>query len=182
MALPSIRHCLACLVALATLTAAALGQDQPAAASQPEPAVRNRTLIQKLIERVETLEVELKKLRQAGKTVVPTDPAKQRVVAMVESVFLGAPYYRTTGNRFLAAKLVLVNLTNAPLTVARQATRLKVDDKQHVMPTAIPSTIRAVSFQVGNQSFQMSSLKWLNELTLPAGGSGSTWVIFPQLT
>ena len=103
MALPSFRHCLACLVSLATLASTALGQDQPATTSQPEPSVRNRTLIQKLIERVETLEIELGKLRQAGKTVVPTDPAKQRVVAMVESAFLGAPYYRTTGNRFLAA-------------------------------------------------------------------------------
>ncbi|MEE3364081.1 MAG: hypothetical protein VX304_00440 [Planctomycetota bacterium] len=181
MALPPFRHCLACLVSLATLASTALGQDQPATASQPEPSVRNRTLIQKLIERVETLEIELGKLRQAGKTVVPTDPAKQRVVAMVESAFLGAPYYRTTGNRFLAAKLVLVNLTNTPLTVSRQATRLKVDGKQHMMPTAIPSTIRTASFQVGNQSFQVSSLKWLNEITLPAGGSGSTWVIFSQL-
>ena len=109
-------------------------------------------LLQKLLQRVETLEVELKKLRETAKTVVPVDPSKRQVVAMVESTFLGAPYYRTTGTRFLAAKLVLVNLTNTPRELTRDSVKLTVDGKPHTMPATLPSTLRSFSFQVGNQS------------------------------
>ncbi len=182
MTLPSSNHLLTSLlatVAMVVATSALPAQAQAPAAAKP--AQENRSLIQKLVERVETLEVELKKLRETGKTVVPIDPAKQRVVAMVESSFLGAPYYRTTGNRFLAAKLVLVNLTGKPLNISRDAAKLSVDGKPHSMPTTLPSTMRSASFQIGNQSFQLSRLKRLGELNLPSGGSGSTWVVFPEL-
>ena len=180
MTRPSSHQLLASFFAtFATVVAAsALPAQAPAAAKSTQ---ENRSLIQKLLERVETLEVELKKLRETGKTVVPVDPAKQRVVAMVESSFLGAPYYRTTGNRFLAAKLVLVNLTGKPLKLSRDDAKLSVDGKLHSMPTKLPSTMRSASFQIGNQSFQLSALKRLGELNLPSGGSGSTWVVFPEL-
>ena len=179
MILPSSRHLLAGLFATVVAAWAFSAQAQPPAT--PKSTLENRSLIQKLLERVETLEVELKKLRETGKTVVPVDPAKQRVVAMVESSFLGAPYYRTTGNRFLAAKLVLVNLTGKPLKISRDGAKLSVDGKSHAMPAAMPATMSSASFQVGNQSFQLRALKRLVELELPSGGSGSTWVVFPEL-
>ena len=176
-----LRHLLTTTVALATLSAVGLAQDKAPTAAKPKPAASNRALLQKLLQRVETLEVELKKLRETGKTVVPVDPSKRQVVAMVESTFLGAPYYRTTGTRFLAAKLVLVNLTNTPRELTRDSVKLTVDGKPHTMPATLPSTLRSFSFQVGNQSFQSSQLKWLNKVTLKSGGSGSTWLIFPGL-
>ncbi|MFP6703380.1 MAG: hypothetical protein VB861_16655, partial [Planctomycetaceae bacterium] len=106
--LPICRLCLSFTLLLPATPSVA--QDNPATApgSKQDSSLENRALIRTLLERVETLEVELKKLRESGKTVVPSDPSKQQVVAMVESAFLGAPYYRTTGNRFFAAKLVLV--------------------------------------------------------------------------
>ena len=177
----SLKHLFATVVAMVALAPASLLQAQAPAAPKSQSPAGERALIQKLLQRVEILEVELKKLRETGKTVVPTDPSKQRVVAMVESSFLGAPYYRTTGNRFLAAKIVLVNLTNKSLTISRETAKLTADSKTHVMPSTLPSTIRSASFQVGNQGFQMSTLKWLGKLNLPSGGSGSTWVIFPEL-
>lgn len=146
-----------------------------------KPAADNQALLRKLIERVETLEVELKKLRKAGKSVVPQDPGKQRLVVLVETPFLGAPYYRTTGSRFFAAKLVLVNLTSTAQVLKQDGIKLVVDGKTRAMPTSLPTTIRSASFQVGNQSFQLSTLKVAKELSLPAGGSGSTWVIFSDL-
>ncbi len=179
--LPIQHLCLSFTLLLAA--APAVAQDKPATAadSKQDSSLENRALIRKLLERVETLEVELKKLRESGKTVVPSDPSKQKVVAMVESAFLGAPYYRTTGNRFFAAKLVLVNLTAEPLKLTRDSTQLLVDGKSHTMPATLPTTIRNVAFQVGNQSFQVSTLKWLKTLDLQSGGSGSIWVIFPEL-
>ena len=176
-----LRLLLTTTVTLATLSAAGLAQDKAPTAAKPKPTASNRALLQKLLQRVETLEVELKKLRETGKTVVPVDPSKRQVVAMVESTFLGAPYYRTTGTRFLAAKLVLVNLTNTPRELTRDSVKLTVDGKPHTMPATLPSTLRSFSFQVGNQSFQSSQLKWLNKVTLKSGGSGSTWLIFPGL-
>ena len=179
MTRPSSHQLLASFFATVVAASALPAQAQaPAAAKSTQ---ENRSLIQKLVERVETLEVELKKLRETGETVIPVDPAKQRVVAMVESSFLGAPYYRTTGNRFLAAKLVLVNLTGKPLKLSRDDAKLSVDGKLHSMPTKLPSTMRSASFQIGNQSFQLRTLKRLGELNLPSGGSGSTWVVFPEL-
>ncbi len=171
-------HSLRRSVLFLLLLAAGLPAQKPTA---PKPAIDGRTLLQKLVERVETLEVELKKLRKAGKSVVPQDPKKQQIVVLIETPFLGAPYYRSTGARFFAAKLVLVNLTPTPQVVKRDSIKLVVDGKKHSMPTTLPATIRSVSFQVGNQSFQMSTLKMAKELSLPAGGSGSTWVIFPDL-
>jgi len=177
----SLRRLLSTTVALATLSVVGLAQDKAPSAPKPKSAASDRALLQKLLQRVETLEVELKKLRETGKPLVPVDPSKRQVVAMIETTFLGAPYYRTTGSRFLAAKLVLVNLTNKPQELTRESVKLTVDGKLHAMPATLPSTLRSFSFQVGNRSFQSSQLKWLNKLTLPNGGSGSTWLIFPGL-
>ena len=165
---------------LTTLTGLALvfSVESPARAQTDD---ETKALLKKLLIRVETLETELKKLREAGKTVVPDDPSKQRVVAMVEHNFFGAPYYRTTGNRFLAARVVLVNLTDQPIVLKREGTSLLLDGKKHAMPEALPTTIRSTSFQIGTQSFQLRSIKRLSALTLPSGGSGSAWLVFPEL-
>lgn len=175
------RHVLLSLLALALLLPTASGQEQPAA---------DRALLQKLLQRVETLEAELKKLKKAGKTLVPSDPKQQRLVALLETPFLGAPYYRTTGPRFFAAKLVLVNLNPKPVVIKPGDFRLLADGKAQATGE-LPSTFRSASFQVGTQSFQLSTLKPASVLTLPPGGTGSTWVVFhglgsapqvPQLT
>ena len=54
-----LRHLLTTTVALAILSAVGLAQDKAPTAAKPKPPASNRALLQKLLQRVETLEGEL---------------------------------------------------------------------------------------------------------------------------
>ena len=150
---------------------------------RPPDAARDAAapeLLQKLLDRVARLERELQDLRiRTGQ--VPADRKDQRVVAVLQTPYLGSVFFGSpTNTRFFACQLMLVNLTNEPLVVKRDDVKLLVDGQtQAAKEPANQFGLHTV--QIGNQQLQLRALHMPAQIRLAAGGAGSSWVLFPEL-
>jgi len=143
-------------------------------------AESDRELLLRLLKRVDNLEQELKRLRKSGQQVIPADPKQQRLVVLLETPYLGAVNYRSTGARFFAARIVLINLTDKAVSITRESIGLDVNG-QRLRIGELPAEARTASFQIGNQGYRLSSLKTASKLAINPGGTASTWVVFHGL-
>ena len=139
-------------------------------------AETSREIIENLLKRVENLEKQLKKLK-GGAKIVPTDKKNQKVLPLLESMHYGPTYYSSSGPRFFAAKLILVNLTPKEITVKKEDVQLQVANKLHKIKD-LPANIRSASFYAGTQQHSLSSLKTAAQMNVKPGGTASTWIIF----
>jgi HEAT repeat protein len=136
--------------------------------------------IEKLLERLSKVEKELEAL-QRKPAEVPADPKSQRILAMLETPYLGSIYYGSpTNTRFLAAKLLLVNLTPQAQTLQRDDIRLIADGQSFTVKNP-EQQYQYHAFQIGQQSIQIRSLALPTQLSLAPGAMASTWVFFPDL-
>jgi HEAT repeat protein len=148
-------------------------------AAPAPPAGDDENSIQAILERLNRVERELDRLR-AEKGQVPADRQDQKVVTVIEHMHLGMSYYGTGGVRYFAAHLIFVNLTPDEVTIERGDIELAADGK--LLPLQdVPPQLQGRAFQIGNQSYQMRNLNPVKQLKLPAGGTGSTWVVFSDL-
>ena len=161
--------------ALLWAAASSIAQDAaPTESRKPvAPALEN------LAERLAHVEQELDRLRDSRG--LPPPAGEGRVVALVESPYLGSTYHGSSkGVRFFAARLILVNLTPEPFVVDREQIRLIADGKEYTLGE-ISKKIEYQSYQVGNQSFQLRNMQPAVQIRLAPSGSGSTWVVFSDL-
>ncbi|MSR56750.1 MAG: hypothetical protein EXS05_03645 [Planctomycetaceae bacterium] len=136
--------------------------------------------LEKILERLGRLEKELLELRiKSGK--VPADKDEQRILTLLETPFLGSAYYGSNTNpRFMAVKLMLVNLTDQPVTLNRDDVFLSVDGQDYPIKDA-PQQIQYNGIQIGQQQVQLRNLQMPKEITLTVGGTNSAWLLFPDL-
>src|SRR5262249_21075389 len=125
-------------------------------------------------------ERELVELRiKSGK--IPEDKKDQRVITLLDTPYLGSAYYGSpTSLRFFAAKLTIVNLTDQPAVLKRDDIHLSSDGQVYPVKQA-PEQFQFHQFQVGQQAIQLRSLQFPETISLPVGGTGATWVLFPEL-
>lgn len=136
--------------------------------------------LERILERLDKVERELIELRIKSRKV-PADKGDQRVLTLLETPYLGSAYVGSpTNQRFVALKLMLVNLTDQPLTLKRDDVQLSVDGQN--FPIKEPSRqMQFPGFQIGQQQVQVRSLQTPKEVNVPVGGSSSTWMLFPEL-
>jgi len=152
-------------------------------AAQEETPVGEGEQLQELRERLQKLEQEIESLKQERKPVIPQDEKEQRIVAMLETPYLGRYYDRGSNNRYaryFVAKLNLINLTPNLVEIEQKDISLVADG------TAIPlgpvdERIQYESFQIGNQHQQLRNIQPAKQVRLPSGGMRSTWLVFSGL-
>lgn len=152
-------------------------QDKPSAPAQPAAPTAN---LESLQERINRLERDILELRtRTGK--VPADKQDQRVVLLLETPQLAAlNYYSNTQPRMFLTKLAIVNLTNDKVTIKRDDVALSLDGQ--ILPMKEPSPqFRSQSVEINHQSQQIQTLQMKKDITVAAGGSASTWVLFADL-
>ncbi|MEX2288564.1 MAG: HEAT repeat domain-containing protein, partial [Planctomycetaceae bacterium] len=150
--------------------------------AQPDQTKPANPLIEGLLQRLEKVEAELARLR-TQKHVVPTDPKDQKILMMLETPYLGPSQYGRDNNesRFLAAKLIFINLTPNPAAVKRDDISLEIDNNVTFPLKPVTGNLQYQSFQVGEQNYQLSNLAPASELKLVPGRTASTWVVFTDL-
>ena len=120
--------------------------------------------------RLDTLEAQVKDLR-SRKEIRPDAKVGGPIVAVVESPYLGftfSYYGPANGSRFLAARLVVVNPTSEPIVVKAKDISLRVEGSELRMKEAIGS-LRNQTIQAGAQSVELSKIRPLADLPVPAG-------------
>jgi len=138
--------------------------------------------LKQVLERLLRVENELAQLKQAKPREIPADPKEQRVVLLMESPYLGSNYYGgPQGKRFLAAKLLLVNLTPKPVVVKRDSLKLVVDGRPQGL-AEVPQNLRYHTFQVGREQLQMRTLDPPQEVQVAAGGAATMGVFFADVS
>jgi tetratricopeptide (TPR) repeat protein len=152
----------------------------PVSAQEAETSKPNEKLLKQLLQRLDKVERELARLK-TDRAMVPDAKGDQKIFTLIETPYLGATHYRTSnGIRFFAARLVFINLTPREVIVKTDEITLNADGTA-IKLGDIPRQIQFQSFQVGNQRFQLNNLKTAKQVKLPAGGTGSTWVVFTKL-
>ncbi|MGE3316010.1 MAG: HEAT repeat domain-containing protein [Planctomycetaceae bacterium] len=156
---------------------ASLDDAKPTAEKAAEkPAPSDKQLLEELLKRLDKVESELGRLRAGNPPAA--DRKEQKLLTILETPHLGSAFYGAqNGSRFFAARLILVNQTDQPVTIKRDDISLQADDTTLKLKE-IPSQMQYQSFQVGNQNYQLRNLKPKEKLTVAPGGTGSTWVVF----
>jgi HEAT repeat protein len=136
--------------------------------------------LQQVLDRLGRVEKELLELRlSSGK--VPADKNAQRLLAVTEVPYLGTVHTGgQNSRRFLALKLMLVNLTDQSISLKREDFQLAVDAQDYPIKDP-PQQLRNGSIPIGPQQVQVRTLSTPKEINLTSGGSASTWALFPEL-
>lgn len=136
--------------------------------------------VEQILERLGKVEKELLQLRiKSG--AVPADKNEQRILTLIETPYLGNLQYGSAMNqRFVALKLMLVNLTDQPTTLVRDDVQLTVDGQAY--PIKEPARdFQYRGLQIGQQQLQIRSLQTAKEISVNPGATSSTWMLFPEL-
>jgi HEAT repeat protein len=154
--------------------------DQKPAAVGPASAKDAQPDLKQILERLNQVERELLELRiKSGR--VPVDKKDQRIITLLDTCYLGSVFYGSPTNmRFFTAKLTIVNLTDEPVVLKRDDIRLASDGQTYPVKEA-PQQFQFHQFQSGQQAIQLRSLQMPAEVPVAVGGTGSTWVLFPEL-
>jgi tetratricopeptide (TPR) repeat protein len=164
-------------------------QSDQSAAEAPRPAASGKDSsgdkgaapdLQQILERLNRLERELVELRiKSGK--IPEEKKDQRIITLIDTPYLGSTYYGSpTSVRFFAARLTVINLTDQPAVLKQDDISLSSEGQSYAVKAAPPQA-QFHQFQVGQQTMQLRSLPLATEVSVPVGGTGSSWVLFPEL-
>lgn len=170
------RRILSLMVAALVLIGSVAAPAQEVQPSSETATTAEKKVLDDLLKRLDKVEAELARLR-AGGTPAP-ERREQKLLAILETPYLGNVFYGSQdGTRFFAARLILVNQTDQPMLINREDISLQADQTTFKLGD-IPQRIQFQSFQAGNQNYQLRNLKPKETLTIAAGGTGSTWVVF----
>ena len=152
----------------------------PAKADKAEASPDAAADLKPIFERLKGNDRELLESRiKSGK--IPDAKNDQKIVWLLELPYLGSAYYGSpTNQRFFAVKLTLVNLTGEPVVVKREEVRLVSDGQEYGAKDA-PEQFQFRPFQIGKETVQLRSLPMPAQVAVAVGGSGSTWLLFPEL-
>ncbi len=167
-----------CVAALGLAPLAAEPAQGPGAPPETKTPAGDPPL-QQILDRLNRVERELLELRiKSGQ--VPADKNEQRVLTLIETPYLGGVYGTPMNQRFFAVKLMLVNLTDQPATLARDDVQLSADGQLFPIKEVSPQ-LQYHGLQLGQQQVQMRNLQMPKEISVAVGGSASTWMLFPEL-
>lgn len=180
MPVPMLQLVRTVLIGLAvTLPGAAAWAQEPDKSTDDRPALPEAAL-KAVQERLERIEREI--LRLQGRTAgIPADAKDRGVFTLLETPFLGTAITGAReGTRFLAARLMFVNLTDQPITVERGDIVLSSNGVDYPLDD-VPKRLQFQAFSIGNENYRLSSLNPALQTEVPAGGTGTTWVVFAEL-
>ena len=176
-----------CLIAILSSVSLAIAQNSPKpsdGAKAPDesgnPAPVTAEQLQQLLKRIESLESEVRNLKQSS--LIPKDPKQQRVAVVIETPYFGSPTYYSSRNnkRLFVAKLVLINLTDKQVDLEIDKFTLTFDDSKH-QPKPIPSNFTNYPVQIANQTIYLKNIKPLKKVSIPAGSARTTWITYADL-
>ena len=153
-------------------------------AVEPDKTAADPAAFQKLLDRINKLEAEVERLKNA-----PAGPAKPpaagEVLTLVDIAHIGAVYLQTGQSRYVALHLIVANPTDKPVTISQDQVSAEIDGEVRKLET-IPAEIANFSFQLrtqGNnvQNYALQSMQPEKSRTVPAGGQASFWLVFPKL-
>jgi len=132
-----------------------------------------------ILERLKGRNRALVELRiKTGK--IPQEKPDQRIISLLEYPYLGSAYGSQANQRFFAVQLTLINLTDQPVELKRDEVRLVSDGQSYVAREATEQ-FQYRPLQIGRETVQLRSLSMPARVAVPVGGSGSTWLLFPEL-
>jgi HEAT repeat protein len=136
--------------------------------------------LRSLAQRLQRVERELLELRaKTGR--IPEDPQSQKLVVLMESPAIGTYYAGDAGNeRFFAGRLVLVNLTAAPISIPREQITLIVDGQRFPLKP-LSEDVRGHAVQTGSESMSLEEIKLPTKIQVTSGGVQGNWLAFDEL-
>lgn len=138
----------------------------------------DQATLQKLLERIAKLEAEVERLKtQPGP---PAPPQDQPFFALIENPYLGQYYQQSGPASYLVAKLIVVNPQATPLNFTRGDIRMEIDGTPRKLED-VPSRLQPQAFSLNNQYQALRNLNPVKELKVPAGGTASTWLVYPDV-
>jgi HEAT repeat protein len=147
-------------------------------ASAQDKTANTDEVLQKVLQRLEKVENELKVLK--GKNGIKIDPADAKLVVGLSEPFLGSQYPGSTNEiRFFAVRASIFNLTNDAINIKPDQWTLAANSvirKVGEMPTQLSS----MSFQSGNQSYSLRTLT-TQTINVAPGRNAVTWLVFASL-
>ncbi len=152
-------------------------------AEAPAEGASSAALSREAREALKSLEqVQRELARRKGQPgAVPAARRDAGVHLVLETPYLGSTSSNpTSGVRYFAARLILVNLTDKAITVKREQISLHAGGTDHPLKD-VPPSIQYQSFLVGNRSFSLRDLNPDKQVTASPGGAAGTWVIFSDL-
>jgi len=135
-------------------------------------------LIRKLRRRIKELE---NKVGKSKKTSDSDSSRKAKIHVLLESMYYGPRYYSSRGPRYFAAKLLLVNLTSENVTLKRENISLRAGNKTHHIKDSDDQS-KYANIYIGQERLTLGKLTTPPQLSVKAGGTTSTWVLFSGLT
>ncbi len=156
------------------------GQPADAVAAQSPAEPTSDELLQRLLSRLEKSKALPAQLRP-GKIAVPAEKKDQTLVALLESVHLGYSYSNAEeGGRFVAARILLVNLTPDPITLKRSDLAISVDGSKGPLDE-LPANGGAEPIVSDGRTYTLQNLKPPAELTVPSAGTAALWAVSLRL-
>jgi HEAT repeat protein len=134
--------------------------------------------LKKLIERINRLEAEVDRLKQAP--AVGEGNKDSRVLAMLDVAHLGLFYSGNAQTRYLVLHVMLANTTKQSFTILRDQVVAELDGDERKLKD-LPQQLQHYSIQNGKQNLQLSTMKPPKEWKLPAGGQTGMWLVYPDL-
>ncbi|MBS0265110.1 MAG: hypothetical protein JSS02_24475 [Planctomycetes bacterium] len=143
--------------------------------AEPDPAAE----LQRILPQLSPADRKLvEEHAQTGK--ISEEANQRRVVALVDSPFIGPEFGGNNNSRFFVARLTLINLTNAPVVSKREGVQLDFDGNPYPVKMTVDS-LRNRPLLVNQQYIPIQNLPMPAELNLAPGARGVTWLVFTEL-
>ncbi len=139
----------------------------------------DKPVIGELLKRLEKVEAEASRLHGgAGPAVAPRN---RKLAGVLETIYLGTTYLGTDEpNRFLVARLTLINQGSEALTIRREQITLNADGT--TLPLVEPTRqLQFQSFRSGKRNYTLGELTPAKELRVAPSGTDSTWLVFSNI-
>ena len=158
--------------------AACLQNDAAKPADDPNKAVTDPQALQKLLERINKLEAEVERLKNAPGGQ-PKAAAGADVLTLIDMAHIGVMYVNGQ-SRFIALHVIVANTTDKAVTLAQDQITAEIDGEVRKLET-IPPEMANHGFAFKNQSYNLQSMQPEKSRTVPPGGQISFWLVFPKL-
>lgn len=140
-------------------------------------AERSLPTAREALERLEAIESEVLRVRPE----TPLQARSANVVFLLDDVYQGSTNaYTNDGIRYVALRLLVVNLTAEDRTLDLKPVRLLSGEKRFDWSTRPPG-IDGYSFRAGNDYVAIREVRTPETLRLPANGTAATWMLFAGL-
>ncbi len=132
---------------------------------------------EELLKRLREIEAEVRRIQQP-----PVNPQEQATAALLleESSLQVTNYYSKEAHKYLATRLVVINLSEKPLNIPAESVRLKAGATEIAL-TDRPEGFEGQPVRVGNRHLPRDDIQPFETLEVPPGGTASAWLVFAGL-